>query len=101
MADGSPEGLGAHLWAMVAEHAAARGRRASVIDACAVAVTAAGVNGAGLTMQTSTDSGRVICVTDRVSAEVEELQLTFGEGPCRGMADGHGRGQARDGTNPP
>jgi ANTAR domain/GAF domain len=31
---------------------------------------------------TRTDSGRVVCVTDDVSARVEELQLTFGEGPC-------------------
>jgi hypothetical protein len=67
---------------MVAEHAASRGQRASVADACAVAVKAARVSGAGLTMMTRTDSGRVVCVTDQVSARVEELQLTYGEGPC-------------------
>jgi hypothetical protein len=67
---------------MVAEHAASRGRRAGVADACAVAVTAARVSGAGVTVMTRTDSGRVVCVTDDVSAGVEELQLTFGEGPC-------------------
>jgi hypothetical protein len=53
-----------------------------VVDACAVAVTAARVSGAGLTVMTRSDSGRVVCVTDDVSARVEELQLTFGEGPC-------------------
>jgi hypothetical protein len=83
MAHASPDGPRARLWAMVEEHAAARGRQASVVDACTVAVTATGVNGAGVTMQTTTDSSRVICVTDRVSADLEELQLTFGEGPCR------------------
>jgi hypothetical protein len=70
------------LWAMVAEHAADRGRQVSVADACAVAVSAAHVSGAGLTVMTRSDSGRVVCVTDDVSAQVEELQLTFGEGPC-------------------
>jgi ANTAR domain/GAF domain len=73
---------GQRLWALVAEHAATRGRPAGVVDACAAAVTAAGVSGAGLTVMTRTDSGRVVCVTDEVSAWVEELQLTLGEGPC-------------------
>ncbi len=31
---------------------------------------------------TQSDSGRVVCVTDDVSARVEELQVTLGEGPC-------------------
>ena len=76
------QGHGARLWGMVAEHAAGRGRPAGVADACAVAVQAARVSGAGLTVMTPTDSGRVLCVTDDISARVEELQLTFGEGPC-------------------
>jgi hypothetical protein len=83
------EGHGARLWAMVAEHAAGRGSPAGVADACAVAVAVAHVSGAGVTMMTRTDSGRVVCVTDDVSARVEELQLTFGEGPCR---DAHASG---------
>jgi hypothetical protein len=73
---------GRRLWAMVAERAATRGRAASVADACAAAVSAVGVSGAGLTVMTRSDSGRVVCVTDDVSARVEELQLTLGEGPC-------------------
>jgi ANTAR domain len=73
---------GLRLWGMVAEHAASHGRPAGVADACAAAVTAARVSGAGLTLMTRTSSGRVVCVTDPVSARVEELQLTFGEGPC-------------------
>ena len=82
MADRRWEGPDARLWDLVAEHAARRGRTAGVADACEVAVRAAGVSGAGLTMMTRTDSGRVVCVTDEVSARIEELQLTFGEGPC-------------------
>jgi ANTAR domain/GAF domain len=82
MSEGPPPRDGLRLWTMVAEHAASRGRRVGVVDACAVAVTAARVSGAGLTVMTRTDSGRVVCVTDRVSARVEELQLTLGEGPC-------------------
>ncbi len=83
MADSRPENSDARLWAMVAEHAAGRGRPAGVMDACAVAVSAARVSGAGLTMMTRSDAGRVVCVTDEVSATVEELQLTYGEGPCQ------------------
>ena len=82
MPDRSPSRDGLRLWAMVAEHAADRGRRVSVADACAVAVSAAHVSGAGLTVMTRSDSGRVVCVTDDVSARVEELQVTLGEGPC-------------------
>jgi len=67
---------------MVAEHAASRGLRAGVVDACAVAVAEARVSGAGVSVMTRTQSARVVCVTDDVSARVEELQLTFGEGPC-------------------
>jgi hypothetical protein len=82
MPEGPPTRDGLRLWAMVAEHAAGRGRRIGVADACALAATAARVSGAGLTVMTRSDSGRVVCVTDDVSARVEELQLTFGEGPC-------------------
>jgi hypothetical protein len=67
---------------MVAERAAGRGSRVSVADACAVAVQVARVSGADLTMRTRTVSSRVVCVTDELSARVEELQLTCGEGPC-------------------
>jgi hypothetical protein len=54
-----------------------------VADACAVAVATARVSGAGLTVMTPRHSGRVLCVTDDISARIEELQLTLGEGPCR------------------
>ena len=54
MPDGPSGREGLRLWAMVAEHAADRGGRVSVADACAVAVSAAHVSGAGLTVMTRT-----------------------------------------------
>src|SRR4051794_13928507 len=70
------------IWTMVAEHAARRGARAGAVDACTAAVSTVHVGGAGLTVMTYAGSGRVLCVTDEISERVEELQLTFGEGPC-------------------
>lgn len=81
MREARERGHGARLWAMVAENAAERGGRVDVVDACSVAVTRARVSGAGVTMTTHPDSGRVVHVTDGVGARVEELQLTLGEGP--------------------
>jgi hypothetical protein len=41
-----------------------------------------GVTGAGISMVTATGNHGVVCATDDVSAKVEDLQLTLGEGPC-------------------
>jgi hypothetical protein len=90
MIDSRSGGHEARLWAMVAEHATAQGRQAAVADACAVAVTVTHLSGGGVTMRTQMDSGRVICVTDQISAQIEELQLTFGEGPCMDAYGGRG-----------
>lgn len=79
--DVGANGRGTRLWAMVAENAADRGRPADVMDACSVAVKVTGAGGAGVTMTTHMDSGRVVYVTDGIGARVEELQLTYGEGP--------------------
>jgi hypothetical protein len=70
-------------WGLVAAHAAAAGRRVSVADVCAVAVRSAEVSGAWVAAA-SGDQGPdfVICVTDSVSEQLAELQLTLGEGPC-------------------
>jgi hypothetical protein len=65
----------------VAEQAALRGERISVTDVCTAAVAAVAVSGAGLTAR-RTMAGHVMCVTDELSAQIEELQLTLGEGPC-------------------
>ncbi len=49
---------------------------------CAAAVSAVGVDGAGVTVMTSTTVRDTVHATDRVAGELEEWQLTFGQGPC-------------------
>jgi ANTAR domain len=70
------------LWGRVAAHAAARGRRVSVADVCAVAVSSAELAGAWLAAARGSDPDFVMCVTDQVGEQLAELQLTLGEGPC-------------------
>lgn len=41
-----------------------------------------GVTGAGISMVTAAGNHGVVCATDEVSARIEDLQLTLGEGPC-------------------
>jgi hypothetical protein len=41
-----------------------------------------GVTGAGISMLTSAGNHGLVCATDEVSAKIEDLQLTLGEGPC-------------------
>jgi ANTAR domain/GAF domain len=66
----------------VAAHAAADGRRVSVADVCAVAVSSAQLAGGWLAAARGDDPGFVVCVTGPVSEQLAELQLTLGEGPC-------------------
>jgi hypothetical protein len=70
------------LWGQVAAHAAGQGRRASVADACAVAVLRAQVKRAWVTLASGPAPDFVMYVTDPVSEQLAELQLTLGEGPC-------------------
>ena len=53
----------------------------SAADVCAAAVTAVEVSGAWLSAARGTDAGHLMLVTDEVSEELAELQLTLGEGP--------------------
>ncbi len=69
------------IWGLLAAHAARRGSPASVADVCAVCVTTLGMSGAAVTASGKSGPGHVMCVTDEVSEQIEELQLTFGEGP--------------------
>lgn len=69
------------IWNLLAAHAASRGVPASVADACAVCVETVGMSGAAVTASGKLGPGHVMCVTDEVSEQIEELQLTFGEGP--------------------
>ena len=41
-----------------------------------------GITGAGISMVTNAGNRGVVCATDDVSARIEDLQLTLGEGPC-------------------
>jgi ANTAR domain-containing protein len=75
-------GRPAVVWGLVAGHAAAAGRRASVADVCAVAVGSAQVSGAWVSAASDRGPDFVMCVTDPVCEQLTELQLTLGEGPC-------------------
>ena len=70
------------VWAQVAAHAAAHGQRPSVADVCAVAVSSAALSGSWVVAARGGDPDFVMCVTDPVSEQLAELQLTLGEGPC-------------------
>jgi GAF domain-containing protein len=49
---------------------------------CQLCVQMLSVTGAGISMVTSAGNRGVVCATDDVSARIEDLQLTLGEGPC-------------------
>jgi ANTAR domain-containing protein len=70
------------VWGQVAARAAAHGRRASVADVCAVAVSSARLGGAWLAAARGGDPDFVMCVTGVVSEQLAEVQLMLGEGPC-------------------
>jgi hypothetical protein len=69
------------IWGLVATQAASRGGRVAAADACVAAVSAVGVSGAWLSASRGAEAGHLICVTDEVSEQLAELQLTLGEGP--------------------
>jgi hypothetical protein len=79
-------GRGEVLWGLVAAHAAGQGRRVSVADVCAVAVSCAGVTGAWVTAVSGRGPGFVMCVLGPASEQLAELQVTLGEGPCCDVA---------------
>jgi hypothetical protein len=55
---------------------------------CALSARVIDIDGAGLTLMAGEASGP-LCASDAVSARVEDLQFTLGEGPC---IDSHHRG---------
>ncbi|MDQ0947336.1 hypothetical protein QFZ24_001259 [Streptomyces phaeochromogenes] len=77
-----PDSRSTRIQVLVAEQAARRGARAGVVDVCAAAVAALPVGGAGLSAMSRTAASHPLCSTDDISAQLEELQLTLGEGPC-------------------
>jgi ANTAR domain/GAF domain len=75
------------VWAQVGRQS--RCAAVSVAHVCAAAVAAAGVDGAGLTVMLGPTVRDTVHTTDRVAGELEEWQLTFGQGPCvDSFADG-------------
>jgi hypothetical protein len=68
------------IWAQVAQQS--RGNPVSVAHVCAAAVAGVKVDGAGVTVMVSPTVRETMHATDRVAGELEEWQLTFGQGPC-------------------
>jgi ANTAR domain len=71
----------ARVWGLIAEQAAARGGRVSAADVCAAVVPGVQVTGAWLSAALDAQAGHLMQVTDEVSRQLAELQLTLGEGP--------------------
>ena len=72
----------ARIAVLVAERAARHGGPVGVADVCAAAVESLPVGGAGISAMSPTVAGYPLCSTDSISEQLEELQLTLGEGPC-------------------
>ncbi len=70
------------IWGLVARQAASRGGRVAAADVCAAAVAAVEVTGAWLNAASGAEAGHLMWVTDQVSEQLAELQLTLGQGPC-------------------
>jgi hypothetical protein len=84
------------IWGLVAEQAASRGGRVSAADACAAAVAAVEVTGGWLSAARDAEAGHLMRVTDKVSEQLSELQLTLGEGPSLDAAASGGPVLASD-----
>ncbi|MGW7165673.1 ANTAR domain-containing protein [Streptomyces sp. NPDC054884] len=81
----------ARIQVLVAEQAARRGAPVGVVDVCTAAVAALPVGGAGVSAMSKTTASHPLCSTNDISEQLEELQLTLGEGPC---VDAFTRGSA-------
>lgn len=78
----TPGSRSARIQTLVAEQAGLRGARVGVLDVCTAAVAALPVGGAGMSAMSRGRASHPLCSTDSVSQQLEELQLTLGEGPC-------------------
>jgi hypothetical protein len=78
----------ARVWGLAAAQAARRGGRVSAADVCTAAVAAVEVSGAWVDAVGGVGAGHVMCVTDEISEQLAELQLTLGEGPGLDAASG-------------
>jgi hypothetical protein len=68
------------IWSQVARQS--RGDPVSMAHVCAAAVAAVDVDGAGVSVVVSPTVRETVHVTDRIAGEIEEWQLTLGQGPC-------------------
>ncbi len=55
---------------------------------CQMCVELLDVTGAGISIVTAAGNRGMVCATDEVAAEIEDAQLTLGEGPCVDAAAG-------------
>ncbi len=68
-------------WArLLAEAAIERAHQPQRI--CQLCVSILGMTGAGIGVVTESGNRGSVCTTDEVSARIEDLQFTLGEGPC-------------------
>jgi hypothetical protein len=58
------------------------GPRSSPRRICDLCVEMLPISGAGISMVSDTGNRGVVCATDDVAAQIEDLQVTLGEGPC-------------------
>ena len=68
-----------HLWDLLV--ARADGRPVTVEHVGAAMISAAGVDGAAVTVMLSATPRETVYASDRVASDLEELTLTLGEGP--------------------
>lgn len=68
------------VWAQVGKQS--QGAVASLEHVCAAVVAGVNVDGASVTIMVSPTVRDVMHASDQVAAELEEWQLTFGQGPC-------------------
>jgi hypothetical protein len=84
------------VWELIAQQAARRGGRVSAEDVCAAVVPEVLVSGAWLSAAPDAQTGHLMQVTDDVSRQLAELQLTLGEGPLLDASASNGPVLASD-----
>lgn len=75
---------------LVAEFSEDAHRESLPARLCAACVLAADVTGAGLTVISTGGQRSLVHATDAVAAQMEDAQLTVGEGPCVDAFEGRG-----------
>jgi hypothetical protein len=68
------------IWEQIGRQS--QGAPISLVHVCAAAVAGVGVDGAGVTVMVGSTARETVHTTDGTAAQLEELQLTLGEGPC-------------------